>query len=121
MRTATSSQRLVNSFVPTPHKRERKHANRWLELIAVAKLKQSPSPFKSVIRPFFHKVAWNSLSSAVKAPPTASPLLLSQSGTEDVPPSVPKSWRIPWSHKKVCTAQPEGPLQPTSPFRFEYP
>ncbi len=26
----------------------------WLELIAVAKLKQSPSPFKSVIRPFFH-------------------------------------------------------------------
>src|SRR5215469_14518363 len=73
-----------------------------LELIAFATLKQSPGNVpRSAICPFLQSVAWNDASSVVLAPPTASPALLSQITVELLPPKVPKSVTVPWSHENA--------------------
>ena len=46
---------------------------------------------RSLISPFFQRVAWKDASSFVFAPPTASPPLLSQMATEKPPPNVSTS------------------------------
>src|SRR5690349_3090283 len=71
--------------------------------MAVAILKQSPSKTpRSMIFPFFQRVAWNELSFVVFAPPTTSPASLSHRITLVLPPSVPRSVITPWLHRKAC-------------------